>query len=349
MARVVVLTASWQHADPGTLHPAGRPRAAVPAPDFCSRPDGAAPDVPAADGWQAAAELRFSRRRAASAPTLHQARCTAPLKVMRARQEPDGRCTLPLLHTAGGLVGGDQLGVDITLEAGSRALITSTAAQKVYGSIGLRLGTPDGRWARQRVRCRLEPGSDLEWLPQELVLYRNSLFEQRLELDLAEGASFLACDVVRLGRTAAGEGLGEGQWRSALEAQRRSESGRRWELVDRLALDAEAAAGLHGLDGQSVVGTLVWLAPQPLSGGDLAGLLERSRRDRGDLVGEMACGALDQGLIARYRGPSCRDARFWFTRLWRGIRAVRGLSEPEVPREWPFQEAPLEPAEADGG
>jgi urease accessory protein len=46
-------------------------------------------------------------------------------------------------------------------------------------------------------------------------------------------------------------------------------------------------------------------------------------------------------LIARYRGPSSQAARFWFTRLWARIRALRGLPTPELPRVWPFQEQPL--------
>jgi urease accessory protein len=55
----------------------------------------------------------------------------------------------------------------------------------------------------------------------------------------------------------------------------------------------------------------------------------------------MECGGLDQGLVARYRGPSTTAARTWFTRLWAAIRRARGLSAPELPRCWPFQEEPL--------
>jgi urease accessory protein len=56
----------------------------------------------------------------------------------------------------------------------------------------------------------------------------------------------------------------------------------------------------------------------------------------------MACGPLEQGLVARYRGPSSQAARHWFTRIWARIRAVRGLTAPQLPRVWPFQETPLQ-------
>jgi urease accessory protein len=60
----------------------------------------------------------------------------------------------------------------------------------------------------------------------------------------------------------------------------------------------------------------------------------------------MACGALEQGLVARYRGPSSQAARYWFCRLWALIRQARGQAPPELPRVWPFQEDPWAPSKA---
>jgi urease accessory protein len=75
----------------------------------------------------------------------------------------------------------------------------------------------------------------------------------------------------------------------------------------------------------------------------LAEAVAGARSDREGLTGTMACGRLEQGLVARYRGPSSRDARFWFCRIWARSRAARGLSPPQPPRVWPFQEEPLAP------
>ena len=55
----------------------------------------------------------------------------------------------------------------------------------------------------------------------------------------------------------------------------------------------------------------------------------------------MRCSSLDQGLLARYVGPSSRDARFWFSRIWARTRALRSLSKPRIPRVWPLQEEPF--------
>lgn len=294
--------------------------------------------------WQGRAWIRFQNRQGR---THFQGGTEAPLKLLRATHQDDGRCELPLLHTAGGLVGGDQLNMEIHLGKGSAALLTSVAAQKVYGSIGRSSLHPAGEWARQALTVELEPGADLEWLPQEMVLYADALFEQHTRVVLAPGASWLGAEVMRLGRTAAGEDLGGGCLRSCLEILRRDPAGAspthpsRWEFVDRLALGGAALTSPHGLGGEPVVATLVWAAPHPLPATTLAELVGRCRLERQGLEGEMACGALSQGLVARYRGPSTSAARWWFTRLWARIRESRGLAAPVPPRVWPFQENPL--------
>jgi urease accessory protein len=303
------------------------------------------PHPPEASAWQGRAWIHCRHH---LGRTHFQGGSEAPLKLLRASHHSDGRCELPLLHTAGGLVGGDRLAVEISLGERSSALITSVAAQKVYGSVGRSRRTPAGAWARQDLVVRLEPGADLEWLPQEMVLYADGLLEQHTRVELAPGASWLGAEVVRLGRTAAGEALGAGCWRSSLEILRRdpTEAGSapaRWEFVDRLSLGGGALTSPHGLGGEPVVGTLVWAAPAPLAPAALADLVARCRLERRGLVGEMACGALTQGLVARYRGPSSAAARWWFTRLWARIRESRGLAAPVPPRVWPFQENPLAP------
>ena len=302
--------------------------------------------APASGAWHGRASLRFSR--SGDGLSRHQGSASAPLKIQRGFHRADGRCELPLLHTAGGLVGGDRLSITVQLEPGSRALLTSVAAQKVYGSIGRSRLRPEGAWALQDLAFELQEGADLEWLPQELVLYADGIYEQRTRVTLAPTAGWLGAELVRLGRTAAGENLGAGRWRSLLEIRRRDPDGDRWELVDRLELGGSALVESHGLAGEPVFGSLVWAAPRKLVGPELAELLEACRGDRAGLEGTMACGALEQGLVARYRGPSSMAARSWFTRLWARIRATQGLAAPELPRVWPFQERPFAGMEARG-
>jgi urease accessory protein len=293
--------------------------------------------------WQAKAWLELDRPGSGNAGerVQHQAGARAPLKWLRATHHSDGSLELPLLHTAGGLVGGDRLDLRVHSRNQARALLTSVAAQKVYGSVGRFRSQPQGRWAHQQLSFELEDHSWLDWMPQELVMYSGALLEQRIAVRLAEGASFLASDVVRLGRSAAGEDLGEGCWRSRLNISRRSGNSNRWELCDAISLDRTSLEGEHGMAGQPVFGTLVWIAPSTLAPASRSAVLAQARSSRAGLAGTMACGLLESGLMARYRGDSSQAARFWFTRIWTGIHQVCGHPAPPIPRVWPFQEQPL--------
>jgi urease accessory protein len=320
----------------------------------------ALPPFPEPSAWHGEACLDFTVRHGR---TTFQGGASAPLKVMRAHHHADGRCELPLLHTAGGLVGGDVLSVRTRHGEGTQATLTSAAAQKVYGSIGRSRRSPGGAWARQTLQAHVERGADVEWLPQELVLYANGLVEQHTRVDLAPGASWLGAEVVRLGRTAAGEGLAAGRWRSRLEIRRwlgpdpleeggletrcgNSDQGWRWEVADRLELAGAALEDPHGMGGAAVFGSLVWVGPGALAKEALSALVEDCRLSRLGLDGEMACGALESGVVARYRGPSTTAARWWFTRIWEAVRRTRQLPPPILPRVWPFQEEPLGPRDA---
>lgn len=310
-----------------------------PEPQVAMEPDRQLPSTAAPAGWSARAWLQLQ-----AAPQGHQAGSTAPLRWQRAFPEPDGRLQLPLLHTGGGLVGGDRLALQLAGAAGSRGLITSVAAQKVYGSRGrFRQAPSSPRWAEQQLNVQLQGDADLEWLPQELVLYGGGLLRQQTRVELSAEASWLGAEVVRLGRSAAGETLADGCLESLVEISRRDAAGqRRWELVDRLRLEGDGLTSPHGMGGEPVLGTLVWAAPARCHRRDLEALVAEARQGRLGLEGEMGVGLLEQGLIARYRGPSSQAARFWFSRIWQLSRRLRQQPPPQLPRVWPFQEQPLQ-------
>ncbi|MEK9631410.1 MAG: urease accessory protein UreD, partial [Synechococcus sp.] len=127
--------------------------------------------------WRGSVSLRFAP--AADGTTQWQGGARSPLKLLRHFTAGDGRCVMPLLHTAGGLVGGDQLEIDLHAAAGSRSFLTSVAAQKIYGSRGRSRVQPQGRWAQISLQAELEAGADLEWLPQETVVFAGALLEQQ--------------------------------------------------------------------------------------------------------------------------------------------------------------------------
>tara|TARA_Y100001968_G_scaffold112061_1_gene101479 strand:+ start:1098 stop:2018 length:921 start_codon:yes stop_codon:yes gene_type:complete len=295
--------------------------------------------------WHGTCDLRlFNRPKTKDkdiVKTIHHAKCTAPLKLLRVfNDKKDGRCEIPILHSAGGIVGGDQLTINITAEEDSRSICSSVAAQKVYGSRGRSKLNPQGRWANQKCLFKIEKNADFEWIPQELIIYKGGLFEQNMTVKLDPSSSFLCVDLVRLGRTAAGEQLGNGVWRSSLEIIRENTKGKYYEFSDRLELSGEALKSIHGLEEQPVFGSFTWITPTEINQKDLSDLLVKCREQRTGLEGFMTCSLLGNGISARYTGSSTQTARFWFYRIWKLTRNLRKLSMPEYMRIWPMQENP---------
>ncbi len=296
--------------------------------------------------WQGRCDLRFltnsrTNQDSTAINTLHQGKCKAPLKMMKAFSNKDGRCELPILHSAGGLVGGDQLSINIHGGINTSALVSTVAAQKVYGSVGRSLLFPEGKWSKQKCSFHLEKNSDLEWIPQELIMYKGGLYEQNMIVSLSSTSSFLCVDIVRLGRTAAGETLENGSWRSSLEIKRQLANKLHLEFIDRLELSGDSLSSIHGMNNQPVFGSLIWIMPEFISKESLPDFLKKCREERSGLHGSMACSQLKNGISARYIGSSTKDARFWFYRIWKQSRILRKLSPPGYLRIWPMQEVPV--------
>ena len=298
--------------------------------------------------WHGTCDLRlFTKSRSKNNfKTSHQAKYSAPLKLMKVfYDKKDGRCEIPILHSAGGIVGGDQLTINVNAEENSSAICSSVAAQKVYGSRGRSKLNPKGIWANQKCLFHIERNADFEWIPQEIIIFQGGLFEQNMTVKLDHSSSFFCVDLVRLGRTACGEQLGSGVWRSSLEIFRENTHGKHYEFVDRLELSGEALKSIHGLEEQPVFGSLTWITPKRINQESLSDLLVKCRQQRAGLEGVMTCSLLKNGISARYSGSSTQSARFWFYRIWSLTRVLRKLNMPEYMRIWPMQEDPSTDAE----
>ncbi|MCA1769209.1 MAG: urease accessory protein UreD, partial [Halomonas sp.] len=86
----------------------------------------------AARRWDASLDLRFTPRQGVT--RLAHARHRGPLRVQRPfyPEGARGACHVYLLHPPGGLVSGDTLTIDVGVEAGAHALLTTPAANKLY-------------------------------------------------------------------------------------------------------------------------------------------------------------------------------------------------------------------------
>src|SRR5206468_10922564 len=96
----------------------------------------------------------------------------------------------------GGLVGGDCVTLQVEVEAGARVLLTSQASTKVYRST---------KTTRQVVKARVADEAMFVALPDPIVAFAQSRFEQRQRYWLEGRASLVALDWMTSGRHARGE------------------------------------------------------------------------------------------------------------------------------------------------
>ncbi|MEO0756519.1 MAG: urease accessory protein UreD [Cyanobacteria bacterium J06648_16] len=278
-------------------------------------------DPAASTAWHGRAALTFVQTEGKT--WLDKNWTQAPLKVLRSHY-PEGPtpCYTTLVHTAGGMVGGDRLSQSITLEPNTRALITTPAAAKIYSS--------KGSLSTVSTRISVNTGAALEWLPQETIVFAGAQYHQTLRVNLSERATVLLWDVTRFGRSARGEAFTSGDWRSDIEVWRAGKP--LW--IDRQSLDASTPMRLSpaGLNDCPVVGTLA-LVGQSVSEADIDNLRVKSAALP---IEPEAIGITTSlsGIVCRYRGHSSQTARQFFTTVWQQLRATQYGKIPPVPRVW---------------
>ena len=272
------------------------------------------------NGWHGHLNLVYANRSGVTQIIHNQMQ--APLKVQRPFY-PEGKevCHSVILHTAGGVVGGDRLSLNVHLQANAKALITTAAAGKIYGS--------SGQSAQQNIDLQVDSGANLEWLPQETIVFDGAMYRQDLRVELAPQASILLWEITRFGRTARGKNFLSGEWRSHTEI---------WQQNSPLWIDRQLLQGgsgmlesPHGLAGKPVIATLAWVG-QPVT----AEIIEKVRALRceetiypvNSMVGVTR---IPNGLLCRYRGSSTAAARDWFVNIWHLLR----LSFSQRPCCWP--------------
>jgi urease accessory protein len=277
--------------------------------------------LPGRSPWRGSLDITYALERGRTRPI--DVVTQAPLRMQRAHYpEGEQHCYSTIVHTAGGMVGGDELQQRIQLQSGAQVLITTPAATKVYRSIG--------ETARQVTHLTLAANAYLEWFPQETIVFNAAQYHQQLRLDLAPGAVALLWDITRFGRTARGEQFVSGDWRSDLEV---------WQedvplLIDRQWLpgDREMIQRPNALNSCPVVGTWV-LVGQGVSDADLL-VMQESLKQAEIPAAEIGLTQGLNGVICRYRGQSTAIARQAFMALWQAVRRSRNGAVPPLPRIW---------------
>jgi len=267
--------------------------------------------------WRASLALAFERRDERT--VLATRRHDGPLVVQKPLY-PEGEsiCHAIVVHPPAGIVGGDELVIDVAAGRRACALVTTPGAGKWYRSAGA--------WATQRVVIDANDASTVEWLPQETIVYDGARADIGWEARLSGDARLIAWDIVCLGRTGSGERFEQGRLRSSA---RLSRDGRlAWTERGNIEPGSVVAASPAGLLGHPVFGTMIVAATAIEDEWVVAARSHKARE------GEGAATRLGNVLVARYRGDSGEAAREHFGAIWRELREPVLSRAPSEPRIW---------------
>jgi urease accessory protein len=270
-------------------------------------------------GWQAELALGFEARgeRTVVARQAHR----GPLRIQRPfYPESNGTCHVYLLHPPGGVVGGDELTLEVDVAAEARALLTTPGASKLYRS--------QGKAARIEQRLTAQSRACLEWLPHETIAFDGTRSQVRTHVRLAADAAYAGWEIVCLGRPAAGERFGRGSLR--LEQRVEREGQLIWIERAEYRGDDPVLSAAWGLAGHAVVGSFVIAAPTPM--------LAWAERVRADVTPRSEHGfavtSCPNVLVLRYLGDHVHEALALFCAAWRCLRPCYAAAAAVTPRIW---------------
>jgi urease accessory protein len=124
---------------------------------------------------------------------------TPPLRVIRAFPTADHTLLTHIHNVSGGVLGGDQLGLCVEVQADTQVQLTSTGATRIYRH------RPAYADATQQTTIQVAPGGVLEYLPDLLIPYAGARYRQVTQIDLADNAGLFYWEILAPGREAHNE------------------------------------------------------------------------------------------------------------------------------------------------
>jgi urease accessory protein len=266
--------------------------------------------------------LRLHCRRNGERSVVHDSH-DGPLRVLRSLYpEGPGICHQVLVHPPGGLVGGDRLAIELDVESGAHALVTSAGASRFYRSAGA--------LAEQDVVLRLSPGARAEWLPLESIAYDGCIARNRLRFALGEGAEMLGWDLLALGLPAAEQPFLRGHFEQHIEWPGRWLERGHIDAADRRLLDSTV-----GLGGHAVSATLWFASGTPIGTAPRDTLLDAARATPADASVTSGASAPNAHMVVlRALAPNVEPAMNLLRSVWVAWRQAAWGIGGDAPRVW---------------
>jgi urease accessory protein len=274
-------------------------------------------------GWRGQLTLHY--RRDGERCVVHD-RHDGPLRVLASLYpESPAICHNVLIHPPGGIVGGDDLHIDVVLAEDAHALITTPGATRFYRSAG--------DTATQTLAAHVAHAARLEWLPLESIAHSGCLAENRMSFMLAAGAEMIGWDLLALGLPASNQPYELGRFTQSIELPGR------W--LERGVVDAGDKALLDsplGWAGHRVLGTLWFAGGTAIENERRVALLDAARAVADDHVSlKSTTGSTspnDRVVVLRVLSAHVEPAMNLLAAVWQRWREVAWGLAPCAPRVW---------------
>ena len=269
-------------------------------------------------------QLALNYRHDAGKTVVHD-RHDGPLRVLASLYpESPAICHNVLVHPPGGLVGGDDLTIKVSVTENAHALITTPGATRFYRS----LGEP----ATQTLDAQIAPGARLEWLPLETIAYSGCIGINDMRFALAPGAEMIGWDVIALGLPASNLAFERGRFTQRIDLPGR------W--LERGAIDASDTRLLDsplGWAGHRVLATMWFAVGNVLTEARREALLDTAREalQPHALARTAGATAVHDGIVVlRVLSNRVEPAMGLLTQMWQRWREIAWGLPACVPRVW---------------
>lgn len=273
-------------------------------------------------GWHSTLRLRYRHE---AGRTLAWHAHQGALRVLAALYpEGDAVCHHVLVHPPAGMAGGDRVDLQLQVQPGAHALLTTPGATRFYRSLG--------GLASQSLHARVASGARLEWLPLESLAFTDCLAENRCVFELEPGAEMLAWDMLALGRPAAGDDFARGRFTQHLEIPGAWLEHGCIDGTDRALRDAPG-----GLAGHAALGTLVFAAGDAIAGPRRDQLLQAAQELLASAPEGVHAGVTSpqpQLLVLRVLGARIEPVADLLRQAWAGWRGLAWGLAACAPRVW---------------
>ena len=144
--------------------------------------------------------VRMELAQTSGKTVISKLRTRAPLLVQKALY-PDsdlpGMAHAYLMSSAGGILQGDRIEIDIIAGSRTSSRITTQAATKIYKM--------NKGYAAQNITISAHDASYLEFIPHQIIPFKSSRFCQQVDIQMEQNSTVIYSETVSAGRTASGE------------------------------------------------------------------------------------------------------------------------------------------------